>query len=239
MDKLIIIMPVYNEAENIIKTVSDWYPLTELGNSSKLLLINDGSTDTSQEIIEELQLDHPNLLLHNKANGGHGHTVRLGYQLALDNAADYIFQTDSDGQTNPEEFYEFWQNRDKYNAILGNRRNREDGLYRKFVSLVLRVVNRFMFGVYLQDANVPFRLIQRETLEELLPHIPEDFRLSNVLLSVLLKNTKRNVKLIDISFKDRFAGTNSINFRTSFSEAVLFLKQVKELRRTHTNYKES
>ena len=231
MDKLIIIMPVYNEAENIIQTVSDWYPLTDLGEDSKLLLINDGSNDASQEIIEQLQVNHPNLLLYSKDNGGHGQTVRLGYKLALDLGADYIFQTDSDGQTNPIEFQEFWEERKNYHAILGHRKNREDGLYRKFVSLVLRIVNRLLFGVYLQDANVPFRLIQRNTLEDLLPYIPVDFRLSNVLLAVLLKKTKKNVKLVNISFKDRVAGTNSINFRTSFSEAILFLKQVKEFKR--------
>ncbi len=234
MDKLIIFMPVYNEDLNIKETIEEWYPLTELGLDSKLLLIDDGSRDDSAKIIKDAQLSKENLILHEKSNSGHGATVRLGYQLALDLGADYIFQTDSDRQTSASEFLKFWEEREVHDAQLGVRGKRGDGIWRKFVSRVLSIINFFLFGEYIVDANVPFRLINKNTLEEHISHIPEDFRLSNVLLSVLLKKNKNSVDRKEISFKDREKGENSINFKNIFKEARTFLKQVRDFKR---NYK--
>jgi len=54
-----------------------------------------------------------------KGNEGHGATLLSGYRRALDGGADYIFQTDSDGQTLSGEFWEFWRNRAEYDARIG------------------------------------------------------------------------------------------------------------------------
>ena len=51
----------------------------------------------------------PLLVAQTKPNGGHGSTVLYGYRYAIENGADYVFQTDSDGQTPPSEFDEFWE----------------------------------------------------------------------------------------------------------------------------------
>ena len=56
-----------------------------------------------------------------KTNGGHGHTVLYGYRYAIEKGANYIFQTDSDGQRNPEEFDQFWVVKEEYDAVIRNR----------------------------------------------------------------------------------------------------------------------
>ena len=225
MDNLFIVMPIYNEAENIRDVVEDWYKYTNVSEDSRLLLVNDGSKDETSDILTELQKSYPKLLVHNKANAGHGPTVTLAYKLALENGADYVFQTDSDGQTIADEFQDFWESRSIYDFQMGQRINREDGFSRKIVSTILRINIFILYGVWLKDANVPFRLIEKSTLEKVIQKIPADYQLSNVLLSVLLKKSGAKYRLKPITFRPRQGGVNSVNFRSIFKSAIMFYKQ--------------
>lgn len=216
MDKLYIIVPAYNEAKNIGKLIDDWYPVIEEHNedgTSRLVIINDGSKDNTYEIVQEYAKDRPLLLPLTKPNGGHGPTLLFGYQYAIDNGADYIFQTDSDGQTNPKEFEQFWEARNTYDAVIGSRSARQDGASRKFVEKVLLVILRMIFGVRIPDSNAPFRLMKRELVERYIGKMPEDFNLPNVMLTTYFAYYKEKVKFIEITFKPRQAGTNSINIK--------------------------
>ena len=115
MDKLFIVIPAYNEEENIRQVVEDWYPVVEKhngGGESRLVIIDDGSKDSTFDILKSCAEDKPLLLPLTKPNGGHGATVLYGYRYALDHDADYVFQTDSDGQTLPEEFQPCWAERE-------------------------------------------------------------------------------------------------------------------------------
>ncbi len=216
MDKLYIIVPAYNEAENIEKLIDDWYPVVENHNRdglSRLVIINDGSKDNTYEIMQEYAKERPLLLPLTKPNGGHGPTLLFGYQYAIENEADYIFQTDSDGQTDPAEFEQFWELRDTYDAIIGNRSERQDGAARKFVEKTLLVILRMTFGVRIPDSNAPFRLMKRELVEKYISKMPKDFNLPNVMLTTYFAYFQEKVKFIEISFKPRQAGTNSINIK--------------------------
>ena len=107
MDKLYIVIPAYNEQDNIELVVNDWYPIIEKHNGngqSRLVIIDDGSKDSTYEKLKQCAETRPLLTPLTKPNGGHGATVLYGYKYALKNGADYIFQTDSDGQTLPDEF---------------------------------------------------------------------------------------------------------------------------------------
>lgn len=216
MDKLFIVIPAYNESENIEKLISDWYPVVEQYNSngeSRLLVINDGSKDNTYELLCQLAQDRPLMLPLTKENGGHGATVLYGYRYAIEHQADYIFQTDSDGQTNPEEFHNFWKLRDQHDAILGARPDRQDGASRKFVENVLRMILKLTFGVSLPDANAPFRLMRRELVEKYIDKMPADFNLPNVMFTTYFSYFRENHKFVEITFKPRQGGTNSINLK--------------------------
>ena len=82
-----------------------------------------------------------------------------------------------------------------------------------FVTKVLKLVIRLCFGVSVTDANTPFRLMKAETLREQIGQIPEDFNLSNVLLSVIYAKKRLKVRYLPISFRQRQGGVNSINLR--------------------------
>ena len=106
-DKIYIVMPAYNEEANIADVIGQWYPLCEQlaaeGHGVKLVIANDGSKDKTNAIMQQLQSQYTLLEPLDKPNSGHGATVLYLYRYAMSHGADYIFQTDSDGQTLPEE----------------------------------------------------------------------------------------------------------------------------------------
>ena len=219
MDKLYIIIPAYNEEENIRQVIEDWYPVVEKHNGngeSRLVIIDDGSKDSTYQIMKEYAKDHPLFEPLTKPNGGHGATVLFGYYYALEKNVDYIFQTDSDGQTLPEEFEQFWELREQYDMCIGWRKDREDGAGRVFTTKVLKAVIQLCFGVSVKDANTPFRLMKADSLAEDIRLVPLNFNLSNVLISVIFIKKKRKVHYIPITFRPRQGGVNSINMKKIF-----------------------
>ena len=238
MDKLYIVVPAYNESENIRKLVDDWYPVIEKHDNngeSRLIIINDGSKDDTYEILQELAETRPLLKPLTKSNGGHGPTVLYGYQYAIEHKADYIFQTDSDGQTDPEEFELFWIHRNQYDASIGNRSDRQDGFSRKFVEATLLLIIRYMFGVKIPDSNEPFRLMKRELVERYIHKMPENFNLPNVMLTTYFVYFHEKVKFLPITFKPRQGGTNSINIKKIVKIGWQALGDFRILKK-HINY---
>lgn len=214
MEKLYIVIPAYNEQENIESVVRDWYPIVKLcGTKSRLVVIDDGSKDATYEKLLELAKECPQLEPLHKENGGHGAAILYGYRYALKKGADYIFQTDSDGQTLPSEFDMFWKIRENYDMVIGNRKTRQDGLSRVFVTKVLKLVCLLCFHVNAQDVNTPFRLMKAESLKKEIRWIPKDYNLSNVIISVLFLKKGYRVKYLPITFRPRQGGVNSINMR--------------------------
>lgn len=216
MDKLYIIVPAYNESANITNLVNDWYPIIEqhsANGQSRLVIINDGSRDDTYEILCRLAESRPLLKPMTKPNEGHGPTVLYGYRYALKQKADWVFQTDADGQTNPGEFESFWQVRNSYDALFGNRTVRGDGSGRAFVEKTLCMMLRIYFGVSLPDANAPFRLMRADYLAEFLPKMPRKYSLPNVMLTTFGAYYHKRIRFIPISFKSRQGGRDSINIR--------------------------
>lgn len=213
-DRLIIVIPAYNEEMNIVSVVRQWYPVIEkIGGESRLFVINDGSTDATQERLRELQAVYPCLRAVKKQNQGHGAAVLYGYKCALAEGTDYIFQTDSDGQTLPEEFWQMWRQRQKCGLLIGSRRKRQDGWQRVFVTRVLRLVLLLTFGCRVEDANTPFRLMRAGQLREVIDIIPENYFLSNVLMTVIYTKKGLGVHYFPITFRPRQGGQNSINMK--------------------------
>jgi glycosyltransferase involved in cell wall biosynthesis len=235
VDKLYIVIPAYNEEENIDAVIKAWYPIVEkIGNGSRLVIIDDGSKDSTYQIMkkhaETLEAFEPIT----KPNGGHGATVLYGYQYALKAGADYIFQTDSDGQTLPEEFWPFWKNREAYDMVIGHRKGRQDGSSRVFVTKTLKFVLWLCFHVSITDANTPFRLMKASTLKEQIRLVPENFNLSNVLISVIYAKKKLDVKYLPVTFRPRQGGVNSINMK----KIIRIGRQAfKDFRRMNQNLK--
>ena len=232
-DSLFIIIPAYNEEMNIDAVAREWHEVVrQIGSQSKLVIINDGSKDQTYEKLQNLSEELPYLCPLTKKNGGHGSTVLFGYQYALQENADFIFQTDGDGQTLASEFPAFWEKRHEHAAIIGYRNHRQDGFSRVFVTKVLKLVLRLIFGIKVTDANTPFRLMKKDTLVRYVPRIPKDFNLSNVLLTVLMLDAKEDVLFLPITFRPRQGGKNSINFKRIIGIGRQAVKDFRQIRKS-------
>lgn len=214
-DKLYIVIPAYNEEENIEDVVKGWHAVVaKIGKTSRLVIVDDGSKDDTYKKLQTLSKKYKQLVPAHKENSGHGGTVLFGYHYALKQKADYVFQTDSDGQTDPDEFWQMWDQREKYNFQCGWRLGRQDGFSRKFVTRVLKLTVLAKFHVWIKDANTPFRLMDARSLAEKVKQIPENYNLANVMLSVLYcKDKSARVRFVRITFKPRQGGVNSINMK--------------------------
>ena len=239
MDRLCIVIPAYNEEETIDAVAREWHQaVVSAGPESRLVIIDDGSRDSTYAKLDELQRELPQLTALTKPNSGHGGTLLFGYAYALEHGADYIFQTDSDGQTLPAEFEPFWQRRVDYDVQIGYRRHRRDGFSRVFVTKVLKLVLFLSFGLWITDANTPFRLMRRQALAPMMALVPPDYNLTNVMLTVLFQKSGMNMRFCDITFRPRQGGTNSINMKRIFkigakaiSDFAALRKQVRKVKR--------
>lgn len=150
--------------------------------------------------------------------------------------ADYIFQTDSDGQTLPEEFAEFWKLRKKYDIIMGNRVKRGDGAGRKVVENVLRLYLKIFFGVIVPDANAPFRLMKSRIVNKYIGLMPEDFNLPNAILAACFSRYKEKVIYRVVTFQPRQGGKNYMNVRRIFRIGLDSIRNFRMIKRNLKEY---
>lgn len=217
MSKVYFVLPAYNEEANIEAVIKQWYPVCEKlqkeGHEARMVVADDGSKDKTFQIMQALQNQYPLLEPLHKQNSGHGATVLYLYRYAIANGAQYVFQTDSDGQTNPDEFWQMWNNRKKYDFQIGYRYDRKDGGSRVFVTKVLRWVVWLMFHEWVKDANTPFRLMRTDKLQPIMDVIPQDYFLCNVAISAIAVKWDYTIGWSEITFKPRQGGVNSINMK--------------------------
>ncbi len=223
MESLFIIIPAYNEAANIEKVIEEWYPIVERHNGkgrSRLVIIDDGSRDDTLNIVKRQVAEREYLEVITRENSGHGSSIYFGYQYALESNIDYIFQTDSDGQTLATEFEQFWNRRHDYNVIIGKRAGRQDGMGRVFVSACLRILIDSVFKVKVEDVNTPYRLMDHMSLLRAIEYIPKEYNLTNVGLTAAFAymsihrvkgQDMIDMSYIPITFRPRQGGKNSIN----------------------------
>ena len=199
-------MPAYNERDNIEDVVASWYPVLEGKNpDSRLVVADSGSTDDTHEIlVTEILSD---------TGKQHGPKVIALYGYAIKCGADYIFQTDSDGQTLPEEFDAFWQLRNGYKGIFGHRAVRGDGKSRAFVEKVVCFLIKCYFHVKVPDANAPFRLMDAKTVAKYLPRLDKDYNLPNIMMTTYFAYYKEEMTFRQVTFRPRQGGKSSINIR--------------------------
>lgn len=212
MESLFIVMPAYNEEANIENVVKEWYPLLAgKDDNSRLIIADSGSSDKTHDILVKLKKDLPQLEILENTATQHGPKVIALYDYAIKESVDFVFQTDSDGQTSPAEFDAFWQLRNEYSGLFGNRVSREDGKARAFVEHVVCFLLRLYFGVKIPDANAPYRLMKVSALEKYLSKLPADYNIPNIMLTTYFAYYKETAVFLPISFKPRQGGINSIN----------------------------
>lgn len=214
MDSIYVVMPAYNEEENIEAVVKQWYPVL-LGKDerSRMIIADSGSTDGTHQLLLGLQREYPQLEIMTDCEKQHGPKLIALYRKAIADGIDYIFQTDSDGQTDPREFNAFWDERVLFDGIFGNRTVRGDGKSRAFVEKVVCFLLRLYFGVRVPDANAPFRLMKTEVVAKYIDRLPADYNIPNIMMTTFFSRYHEKIRFQEITFRPRQGGVNSVDFK--------------------------
>jgi glycosyltransferase involved in cell wall biosynthesis len=224
-------MPAYNEEEALPEVLAEWTRAASQAGGT-VVVLNDGSKDRTLEVLRDAQVQHANLVVIDKENSGHGPTCLAGYKWAVQEGFEWVFQTDSDGQTRSAEFLEAWKLREQHDFIFGHRPSRGDGFARVLISKVLQAIILVVFWTYLRDANVPFRLMRATRLKGFLDGIPDGVFLANAYLTVLLRKSDERIYWFPISFAPRSGGIPSVSL-SRFS--VVGLRVVRDFLALRSN----
>ena len=222
MERLAVIMPVYNEEEAIGKVLDKWViALDKIGMEYTINPYNDGSKDDSLKVIETKAEEYPGkVIAHNKPNGGHGPTILQGYREAAEAGYAWVFQIDSDDEMGPEGFAEIWNARENYDFLVGIRDGRKQALPRKIISAVSRMSVRLFYGKSVWDVNTPYRLMRVSAFKEIWETIPQDTFAPNVIISGMAGFHKLRCYETRVPQKDRQTGEVSIKKWKLFKAAV-------------------
>jgi dolichol-phosphate mannosyltransferase len=209
-----VLMPAYNEEEIIEKTVQDWHDeVTSRIPGAELIVVNDCSKDATGAVLANLSTRIPELrVLTPPANGGHGKALRYGFDYLMHEAKqDWVFQTDSDQQHLPSDFWKLWNQREASDFVLGIRSKRADGPVRVIITSVMRITNFLVWGLWIRDANCPFKLMRRSALQNVLLRVPRNAFIPMVMVSISCRKMKYRVTEVVVEHLPRLGGEQSLS----------------------------
>ena len=201
----------------------------DLVQKSELVVINDGSTDKTGDLIAGMTRDDPRIRIVNKTNGGHGSAVLRGLS---DARGRFVFLVDSDMQIPMSAFADLWKHiKDGRDGAFGVRRERNDPRTRLWLTFVVRRVLPIILGVRMYDANVPFKILRRSIYVESSVNIPEDTLAPSLFLAVFARLKGYNLAEIDVAHRERMTGQASIIRWKLVKFCIIALGQLLRFRR--------
>src|SRR5690554_3144855 len=196
-----IIVPVYNEEDNLIRVEQALLDYTKIASrKTKILFVNDGSSDKSQELIEAIcQRQADFTFISFKENRGLSAAIKAGFDYADTELLGYI---DSDLQTAPEDFNLLLEHIGPYDLVTGVRADRKDKFVKNISSKIANGIRRTFTHDGMDDTGCPLKVIKTDYAKR----IPMFKGLHRFLPAMILL---QNGKIIQVPVKHfpRTAGT--------------------------------
>ena len=232
--KTTVVIPTYNEAENLPNIVGE---LLSLGiDSLHILIVDDNSPDGTGEVADELAGRYPHCLhvIHREKPMGLGTAYIAGFRYALAHGADYIIQMDADFSHSPSYIPQFLEKIVDYDVVVGSRYvegGRLDerwGFGRYLLSWWANsIYTRLILGVKVRDATAGFKCWRREALEGIdLSRIRSSGYVFQVEMAYVCEKLGYRVLEIPIYFEDRRIGESKMSMSVKL-EAALRVWEVK------------
>ena len=212
--KVLLIIPAYNEEKNILKT---WESILEYNKKNnthyEVMVINDGSTDTTEEILVKHEIPHIRLL----TNLGIGGAVQTGYKYAYEHDYDFAIQYDGDGQHDVryiEKLLKELEQKD-VDMVIGSRFiDKKESAFqssiarRVGISCISWVIER-KTGMKIYDTTSGFRAVNRSLIQEFSCMYPTEY--PEPISTVYALSKKYKIKEIPVSMNERKGGKSSIH----------------------------
>ena len=198
--KFTIIVPVYNEEDNLKRVEQELTNYIKIASEkTKILFVNDGSKDNSQQLIEEICKNNADFtFLQFQENCGLSAAISAGFQQVETPLVGYI---DSDLQTAPEDFNLLLKEIGPYDLVTGVRANRKDSFVKNMSSTIANGIRRSFTHDGMDDTGCPLKVIKTDFAKR----IPMFKGLHRFLPAmILLQNGK--IKQIPVQHFPRIAG---------------------------------
>ena len=229
--KSLIIIPTFNEKENIVK-VLDIIKSLKLPNLD-ILIIDDNSPDGTAEIVKEYMKSHSNIHLKEREGKlGLGTAYIAGFKYAIEHKYDYIFEMDADLSHDPAAIPKFLEAIKEADLVIGSRYLTGVNvinwpLIRLFISVMASKYTRIITGLPIHDCTSGFKCFRREVLE----NIPlEEVSSSGYSFQIEMnfKAWKRGyrIKEVSIIFYDRTVGSSKMS-KKIIIEAIFMVWKLK------------
>ena len=210
--KVLIIIPAYNESENIERVISH---MMEIVPQYDYLIINDGSTDATLKICEEMHFHYLDLPI----NMGIGGAVQTGYRYAWKNGYDIAVQVDGDGQHDVAFLGQMidYMEQEKADCVIGSRFVKKEGFQssglRRIGIQFLSILGWILTGVRVRDITSGYRLVNRRFIRIFSQDYPVDYPEPEAMVIVAVHGGK--IKEYPVTMKERENGTSSITLKKS------------------------
>ncbi|WP_028978478.1 polyprenol monophosphomannose synthase [Sporocytophaga myxococcoides] len=233
MEKAIVIIPTYNEKENIETVIRKVFTLSI---PFDVLIIDDGSPDGTADIVKELQLEYPGRLFLEQRKGklGLGTAYIHGFKYAIARNYEYICEMDADMSHNPEDLVKLYNScaEQGYDLAIGSRY--VNGITvinwpmsRVLMSYYASTYVRFITGMQIQDTTAGFKCYRKKVLETI---NLDDIKFTGYAFQIKMKflTWKFGFKIIEVPiiFTDRTLGQSKMSSGI-FKEAVFGVLQMK------------
>lgn len=212
-NKILLIIPAYNEEENILKTckrISDYNKKNK--THYDIIVINDGSTDKTEEILEKNKIPHVKLI-HNLGIGG---AVQTGYKYAFENDYDIAIQYDGDGQHEVSYVKDLIEPiiKEEAHFTIGSRFvNQENEGFKSTAArrLGIKIISftiRLATGKRIYDTTSGFRACNKNIIRRFAMDYPLEY--PEPITTVELIRNDFKIKEIPVVMNERVGGVSSI-----------------------------
>ena len=226
--RMTFFFPAYNEEENVAETVrraiEEIGPLVE--GSIEVLVVDDGSTDRTPQLADELAARDERVRVHHQHNRGYGGALRAGFENAR---GDLIGFSDGDLQFDFREMSRLLGRLDHparpVDGVIGFRIKRRDPPHRIFIAKTYNAIVSVLFGLRVRDIDCAMKLFRREVFDGL-PLTTDSPFLSAELL-IKLRARGERIAQVGVNHYPRTAGTNT---GASFRKIVRTFRDIGRLR---------
>ncbi len=201
MQEFTIILPVYNEEDNLERVETELLSFIEIANKeTAILFVNDGSKDNSQQLIEDIcSRNEAFHFINFKENKGLSAAIKAGFDYVDTPLVGYI---DSDLQTTPQDFNLLLDKIGDYDLVTGVRSNRKDSFVKNMSSTIANGIRRAFTHDGMDDTGCPLKVIKTEYAKK----IPMFNGLHRFLPAMILLQNRKIIQ-VPIQHFPRIAGT--------------------------------
>lgn len=208
MTSISLVLPAYNEADNIEPMVAEAVPALEaVADDYEIIVVDDGSSDETAAVTRRVSEQNPHVrLVQHEVNRGFGAAVFSGFTNAR---KDWIFYTDADRQFVLSELERFVPYMDQADLIAGYRAPRRDPFLRVFYGKGWSALCTLLFGYTVRDVDCGFKLFRREIIEELAPQIESRGATFSIEWLARAKRAGYRFQELPVTHRPRVAGSQT------------------------------